>query len=102
MMIANINSQTWPQTKFVISLALFQIIIIIIFTVFVRYDPTLDAKFTSQTISVDQTTPPYDPYPCTLNYPDIKYIIFFKYLRLSYIDTTLKSCNYRTFFPYEM
>ena len=58
MIIANINSQTWPQTKFVISLAMFQIIVIILFCIFVRYDQTIDAKLAGN------STPAYDPYPC--------------------------------------
>ena len=66
MIISNIDSQAWPQTKFVISLATFQVAVLILFIGFVRYDPTLDAKFTEENMSVDQSTPAFDPYPCTL------------------------------------
>ena len=59
MIIANINSQTWPQTKWVISMTIFQVVVIVLFCIFVRYDPSLDAK------SADpKKIPEYDDYPC--------------------------------------
>ena len=64
MIIANINSQTWPQTKFVISLTIFQVIVIILFGIFVRYDPSLDAKHTGGNNSDTHGMPAFDPYPC--------------------------------------
>ena len=60
MIIENINSQTWAQTKFVISLAIYQILVVILFCVFVRYDASLDSKLADHY----PTTSEYDSYPC--------------------------------------
>ena len=59
MIIENINSQTWPQTKFVITISIFQLLVAILFCIFVRYDPSIDPKFTEFHSSTE-----YDPYPC--------------------------------------
>ena len=59
MIIANINSQTWPQTKWVISMSIFQVVVIILFCVFVRYDSSLDAKLADPKATLE-----YDSYPC--------------------------------------
>ena len=59
MIIANINSQTWSQTKWVISISVFQIIVITLFCIFVRYDASLDPL-----LADPKATPSYDPYPC--------------------------------------
>ena len=59
MIIENINSQTWPQTKWVISISIFQVIVITLFCIFVRYDSSLDPK-----LADPKATPSYDPYPC--------------------------------------
>ena len=59
MIIANINSQTWPQTKWVLSMAIFQVVVIVLFCVFVRYDPSIDAK-----TAIPNEVLEYDSYPC--------------------------------------
>ena len=59
MIIENINSQTWSQTKWVITLSVFQIVVIALFCIFVRYDASLDAK-----LADPKATFTYDPYPC--------------------------------------
>ena len=59
MIIENINSQTWPQTKWVISISIFQIIVIALFCIFVRYDASLDSK-----LADPKVTTSYDAYPC--------------------------------------
>ena len=61
MIIANINSQTWPQTKWVISVAIFQVVVIVLFCIFVRYDPSIDAK-----TAIPNEVLEYDSYPCKL------------------------------------
>ena len=62
MIIENINSQTWPQTKFVIIISIFQVLVAILFCIFVRYDPSIDPKFAESHSSTE-----YDPYPCKLD-----------------------------------
>ena len=62
MIIENINSQTWPQTKFVIIISIFQVLVAILFCIFVRYDASIDPKFAESHSSTE-----YDPYPCKLD-----------------------------------
>ena len=62
MIIENINSQTWPQTKFVIIISVFQVLVAILFCIFVRYDSSIDPKFAESHSSTE-----YDPYPCKLD-----------------------------------
>ena len=74
MIIENINSQTWPQTKFVIIISIFQVLVAILFCIFVRYDASIDPKFAESHSSTE-----YDPYPCKLDIQIItkEYLYYF-------------------------